>query len=100
MVFFSEHVDSLNVIGFATCQAGIVSYVCLRTGHEEGASSYEPISEVEGRAAGAEPDGAASNMAAHHRHEIMMSEFHDEYRAEQEGKDEEANPIFTIDDED
>ena len=30
MVFFGEAIDALNVIGFVTCQLGIVSYVCLR----------------------------------------------------------------------
>jgi len=31
IVFFHELVDTLNIIGFVTCQMGIVSYVCLRT---------------------------------------------------------------------
>ena len=30
ILFFADHVDALNVVGFSVCQGGILAYVCLR----------------------------------------------------------------------
>ena len=42
--FFAEQIDWLNVVGFVTCQFGIVSYVCLRY---ERQPAYTPVTAVE-----------------------------------------------------
>jgi solute carrier family 35 protein C2 len=43
--FFAEHIDLLNVVGFMTCQCGILAYVYLRYHDKDGehGSNYEPM---------------------------------------------------------
>jgi solute carrier family 35, member C2 len=41
LFFFAEHIDLLNVVGFVTCQAGILIYVFLR--YDNTQMSYSPV---------------------------------------------------------
>jgi len=42
--FFAEQIDFLNVVGFVTCQCGILSYIFMRYDSREAtAASYEPV---------------------------------------------------------
>ena len=53
LFFFAEDIDWLNVIGFVTCQLGIVTYVCLRTSkhgdNDEDDENYESIEQCQDR---------------------------------------------------
>ena len=63
LFFFAEHVDFLNVIGFFTCQMGILSYVYLR--YDKQQPSYAHVSE--------------------HGEEILLDQFSDQERYTDEG---------------
>ena len=42
LFFLGEHIDRLNVIGFCTCQAGILAYVFIRYDNDR-AAAYTPV---------------------------------------------------------
>lgn len=86
MLFFSDHIDALNIIGFLICQCGIMSYVGLRTDTKGEASEYAPVTVEE-----------ATREAMESRQE-MLDEFGSERFTDKEDDQETAQ--FSIDDDD
>ena len=81
--FFAEHIDALNVIGFVTCQFGILSYVCLRTKTTGDANEYAPVTVED-----------ATREAMESRQEML-----DEFGSERFVDEAPETAQFTIDDE-